>query len=334
MHNPIPALPSYQLAAWAWALRARFRALEIARHALPSLIYATCPPFPHSLTALALGRKLGLPVVIDFRDSWTLDPHAGGGPLKVAAKIALCRWVYPPMESRLFRHANALLMNTPSMEREYGRLYPWALHRMHHVPNGFDETAFADCPGPPARQRPLLLYCGRFAGTPGRSPEVLLLGMRLALDRGLRFDLEILGDDSAMVRTQVRRLGLDPFVRSLPNVRYRTAIREMCAADALVLYQAPGRTQVTPIAGKTFEYLRAGRPILSVAPEGDNTDLVRRYSPASVLVTENDPTRVAEAFAAILQRLDQGAVHPEFASLYNRRNLARQIATVFDRLCS
>lgn len=333
LRNPVSPRLSYQLAAATWASKACNHARKLAQSTPFSIIYVTCPPFPLAPAALALGRELGLPVVVDFRDAWALDPYAGGGLLKEAAQKALCRWVYPPFEANLFRHAHALLMNTPSMEREYRRIYPAAADRMQHVPNGFDETAFVDCPGPPPRKRPVFLYCGGFAPTPGRSPDVLLQGMRLALDRGVTFSLEILGDDSPLVRDAVRRYRLEASVRPLPSVRYRTAIREMCAADALVLYQAPGRTAVSAIAGKTFEYLRAGRPILSIAPEGDNTDLVRRYSPASAFVTDNDPARVAEAFATLLGRLDQGAVHPEFASLYNRRNIARQIAAVFDRLC-
>lgn len=331
--SPVSPRLSYLLAALFWASKACKHARKLAQSTPFSIIYVTCPPFPLAPAALALGRDLALPVVVDFRDAWALDPYAGGGLLKEIAQKALCRWIYPPFEAQLFQQAHALLMNTPSMEREYRRIYPAAADRMLHIPNGFDETAFLDCPAPPPRKRPLFLYCGGFAPTPGRSPDVLLQGMRLALDRGLNFSLEILGDDSPLVRNAIRRYRLEASVRPLPSVRYRTAIREMCAADALVLYQAPGRTPISAIAGKTFEYLRAGRPILSIAPEGDNTDLVRRYSPASAFVTDNDPARVAEAFATLLGRLDQGAVHPEFASLYNRRHIAHQIAAVFDRLC-
>jgi glycosyltransferase involved in cell wall biosynthesis len=332
--TPVPSTVSYQLGAWAWAWRLRETAKVLAVDYAPDLIYASCPPFPHALTAIGLGRTRGIPVVVDFRDAWSLDPHEGKGRLKAAAKRALCRWAYPRLEARVFAQAGAILLNTPTMEREYRLLFASAASRMHLVPNGYDEAAFAGCGGPPRRERPLLRYCGRFAGIAGRSPEILLRGMRLAIDNGLRFDLEILGDDSPMMRVAVRRLGLQEFVQIRPPVSNREAVRAMCEADALVVCQAPGRSGVTPVAGKTFEYLRAGRPILAVVPEGDNADLVRRYAAVAVVVNQECGEKVAAGMAKLLDRLGSGVgvVDAEFIEKYDRRSIAGKVAAVMDHV--
>jgi len=329
-----PERISYQLASWTWAKRMYPRAAAVIREWSPDLIYVSCPPFAHALPAVRLARDAGLPVVVDFRDAWSLDPYADGGWIKHAAKRALCRWVIPPLERKAIAAADAVLTNTPSMHRAYIRAYPDARARIHLVPNGFDETDFGDTREPPPRDRPQLLYCGRFAGVGGRSPDILLQGVRAALDAGRRFDLAILGDDSPALRDAVQRAGLQPSVRQRGLVPHHEAIDAMRHADILVVCQAPGRNDVTAVAGKTFEYLRSGRPILAIVPPGDNADLVRRHAAVHAIVTDEDPSRVAAAIGDLLDRASRVnagmAPDPAFVAEYSRRHIAGRIAAVFD----
>jgi glycosyltransferase involved in cell wall biosynthesis len=330
----VPERVSYQLGAWTWARRMLPRAAGIVRAWRPDVVYASCPPFAHALPAVRLARDARIPAVIDFRDAWSLDPYVSGGRLKQAAKQALCRWVFPPMERRVIESAAAVVMNTPSMHREYGRLYPEAASRMHLVPNGFDEADFDQMADLPLDARPHLLYCGRFTGVGGRSPDVLLRGVRAAIDAGRRFDLDILGDDSAALRDAVRRAGIHESVRQRGLVSHREAIRAMRRADILVVYQAPGRSAVTAVAGKTFEYLRSGRPILAIVPPGDNADLVRRFASVHAIVTDEDPAHVARAIGDLLDQAarsgESAAPDPAFVATYSRRRIAGDIAAILD----
>ncbi|HEV2689240.1 MAG TPA: glycosyltransferase family 4 protein [Bryobacteraceae bacterium] len=333
IRTPIPPRVSYQIGAWMWARRILSRAGAVIRESGLDLIYASCPPFPHGLTAVRLAREAGIPGVVDFRDAWSLDPHLSGGALKQAAKRALCRWVYPGMERRLIESADAIIMNTPSMHREYVGILEGFEHRVHVVPNGFDEADFCRCGEVSRRELPLLLYCGRLTGIGGRSPEILLRAMRAVIDSGRRVELDIVGDDSAMLRRSIQRWGLEGSVRARAAVPHREAIRAMREADVLVVYQAPSRNGVTPVAGKTYEYLRSGRPILAIVPAGDNADLVRRYAGVHAVVSSADSDDVA---AAILDLLDREvcttnlAPNAEFVEKYTRRRIAEQVAGIFD----
>jgi hypothetical protein len=106
----------------------------------------------------------------------------------------------------------------------------------------------------------------------------------------------------------------------------------MRGADILIVYQAPNRNEVTSVAGKTFEYLRSGRPILAVVPPGDNADLVRRYAAVHALVTTENPACVAVGIQDLLNRAS-GVVctgpDPEFLETYSRRGIAERVATIF-----
>jgi hypothetical protein len=132
----------------------------------------------------------------------------------------------------------------------------------------------------------------------------------------------------------VRRLGLQDAVRQHARVFHGDAVRAAREADILVVCQAPGRNDVTAVAGKTFEYLRSGRPILAIVQSGDYADLVRRHAAVDAIVTGEDPARVADAIADLL---DRGACasasiapDPAFVAEYSRRQVAARIAAIFD----
>ena len=68
--------------------------------------------------------------MLDFRDPWTLNPHAGHGPFSAMAAVMARTWA--------IRACDALILNTPGAERLYRTAYPAAAHKMTCIPNGFD----------------------------------------------------------------------------------------------------------------------------------------------------------------------------------------------------
>ena len=331
--TPVPPHISYQLGAWLWAasLLPRVRALLCASRF--DVLYASCPPFPHALSAVRLAREAGIPLIVDFRDAWSLDPYLGGGLPKRLAKRALCRLVYPPLERRMVESAGALVFCTPSMHAAYARLFPSLAGRFHLVTNGFDEADFRGAVERPARDRPLLLYCGRFFGVADRSPDLLLRALRMVVNTGYEIQFEILGDGSPALHRAIRRFGLTDFARARGPVPHSDALRAMRTADILVVSQPPGRNEVTASAGKTYEYLRCGLPILAVVPPGDNADLIRRYAPVHQLVTTREPAAVAEAIRKLVSALPRaGTPNPTFRAQYNRRHIAERMAGIFDEV--
>jgi glycosyltransferase involved in cell wall biosynthesis len=329
----VPERLSYQAAAWAWAARIERIARRLLREAAFDLLYASGPPFAHALAAARLSRAFSLPLVVDFRDAWSLDPFEGGTWPKRFAKRALCRWVYPHFERRVFRAADALVSNTPSMAAAHQTRAQRCdgVHTM--VPNGFDAADFAEPEAHSDRsERVVFLHCGRFDGVAGRSAETLLRALRMVADTGRPVTLHVLGDQSATLRRQVRRFGVQDLVDLASTVPHEDAVRAMRRADILVLYQAAGRGPVTPVAGKTFEYLRSGRPVLAIVPPGDNGALVRAHARHHRLVSPEDLVAVAGAMCELADAHPIATCEPGPAfAQYERRVLTARLAEVFDR---
>jgi glycosyltransferase involved in cell wall biosynthesis len=330
--TPFPERLSYQAAAWVWAACALRVARRLLRGGGFDLLYASGPPFPHVLAAAHVSRARSIPLVVDFRDAWSLDPFEDGAWPKRVAKRALCRWAYPTFERRIFDAADAIVSNTPSMAAAYGPRVRegGAAHAL--VPNGFDGADF----GPADRRRAAtdpvtFLHCGRFGGVAGRSADTLLRALGRAAETGRRVRLRCLGDASATLERAVRRHGVTELVELAPAVAHDAAIEEIRRADVLVLFQAGGRGPVTPVAGKTFEYVRSGRPVLGIVPSGDNHALVEQHAAIHRLVSPGDPAAVAAAMCELADGHPWPTREPGpgFA-MYERRTLTARLAELFD----
>jgi len=66
---------------------------------------------------------------------------------------------------------------------------------------------------------------------------------------------------------------------------------------------------------------------------GDNGELVEKYASAGSIVTSNERTDLRHAVEMAYEARSEArvAIHPEFAEKFSRRELARQLAALFDK---
>jgi glycosyltransferase involved in cell wall biosynthesis len=133
--------------------------------------------------------------------------------------------------------------------------------------------------------------------------------------------------------------GAHRVVRMRGYLSHRDTIALMRSADLLFLpmHNLPHGHPAGIVPGKTYEYLASGRPILAAVPEGDARDLVREVGTGLVCSPDD-----VEGMAGIIRqqlelwRAGRPSVAPDPAVLarYERRTLTRELASVFDALCT
>jgi glycosyltransferase involved in cell wall biosynthesis len=326
----------YALSPYGWCrpLARRARAL-LAERAFDA-IYASCPPFAHASTLVRVAARTKLPLLLDFRDTWALNPYvAGSRPNRL-----FHRYVVPAQEARVLASAQTLVLNTPSALAAYGARYPELKSRFALIPNGYDEADFAEAVPPPASATGALtlVHLGRF-GISGRRADALLEALASVTREGRDVRLRLVGEDSAASRDRARALGIAERVDFMAGVPHRRALEELQRADVVVLYQEAATGAVSAVAGKTHEYLRAGKPILAIAPKGDNLDLVQAMGGCAKLVVQ--PASGAEIADAMRQFADlkqagrlpaRAPAEPEYLREYSRRRLTERLAGLLDAL--
>ncbi|MBI4022805.1 glycosyltransferase [Candidatus Berkelbacteria bacterium] len=304
------------LRGW-WAVHAIPTALRLGRSRHICAIYVNCGPFGPTLTGLVAKLLLHRPLVLDFRDAWSLDPYGRFGPVG-----RTWSWLW---ESVILRFTDRLLLTSPSARTAYLKRYPFLHGRCHCLPNGYDEAFFANLP------KPTDPYPGRtlgYAGTiyPERF-EPLLRGLALVPDLTLHLYGRIFAPEALWALAD--RYNLRPRIVYHGFLPRRELLSELQRLRALVLTQEFwGATTVSPIAGKTYEYLRLGLPILGLMPAGDNATLLRRYGKNVVVVTRPAPRSVARGVRIVLgkRRLEARGLP------FSRQTLTGQLATILDSL--
>jgi glycosyltransferase involved in cell wall biosynthesis len=323
----------YKFALYGWLAPLYYHARKTIKKDRYDLIYVSCPPFPTSFVAARIKRMSALPLVVDYRDAWTLGPYKNSSKM---SKI-ISRILFPWMEKNVLSDVDGLIVNTPSALDGYQAAFPHLNGRIIMVPNGYDEKDFKDYRTGQNKDKMILLHCGRF-GVAGRNPICFLAAIKRLIERQIRIQLRIIGDQGSDFDHRIADLGLSRFVQVVGQVPHRTAIESMGQCDVLVIYQEQYNTQITPIAGKTYEYLRSGKPILAITPPGDNLDLIQQYAHRYETAAPDDAAAVARSVYALYDDWKQDrfkkyeAPQNDYRKLFNREVLAARLAEFFNQI--
>ena len=328
----------YQVYSYGWALRLLMKIPALIKKNKVNAIYVSCPPFPGAIAGAILGKSYNLPVFIDLRDAWSLDPYQEGSKLK---KLVYKR-IFPAIEAAVFLATSRIIVNTPSMLREYRMLYPEQFSKFYLLPNGYDSDDFShlkDATGGVKQNSNVvkIIYTGRF-GIGGRNPVEFLKAIREAIDNGLAINVLILGDQPEYIYDHIRVNHLEKYVSIKQQVPHREALNTINSSDAVLLYQEDSKYQVQAIAGKTFEYIASRKPILCICPPGDNQDVIKSYSANAIVSKGMEASDILISLKALYGVLISGydpdkAIlnEMEYQQLYERKNQAKTLARFFDK---
>lgn len=318
---------------WAsWWLGGVSRGIHMVRKYRPDMIWSTYPIATAHSIGNTISKWTGIPWVADFRDSMT-EPGFPENPTLRGSRLKV--------ERRAVANARAVVFTAPSARAMYAERYAelpderWKL-----ISNGYDEENFRSIEstasiGPSSKI--VLVHSGLL--DPGdRDPSGFFEAVRILKARGeissdtLQINLRATGFNDQYSET-VTRLEIDDIIRLSDPVPYSEALREMLAADGLVLFQA--RCCNHQIPAKVYEYFRANRPILGlVDPEGDTGQLLREADVRHIAPLE-DTQALVDTISTFSQGARAGAlsgVGSTVAEKYSRRNLTKDLARLFDTL--
>lgn len=344
--------------------RPLFAALDrLVAERRPDVLLATAPPFGVSTLACDAARRYRLPLVMDWRDPWTLWRPM---PFPSYAHYRFTR----AREGAALRDANVSVATSHVTRDDWLRLFPSAdPSRLVTIYNGFDREVVEAIPRAAASDDPRrrIVHVGNFYYTPQerrhhaqsvwrqaphrwlfyrprredwlyKSPYFFLRGLRRLADRdaAMLADLRVIfaGPVPAWLPAMLEETGTTGLVESPGWLPHREAAQLARTADALLLTSARVvRGRDYSVYGKTFEYIGLERPILGVLTDGATRDIVDR-SGLGILADPDDPDAVADAIAAVVtapRGTRLRVADPAFVRACDRRAGASRMATVLRR---
>jgi len=282
---------------YLWATPSGIRAgLRLIEQYRPSAIHICADPWSPLLAGLSLKRRTGLPLIVDFRDPWSLQTA------KMALRPRPTRWAVRDVEARVFHAASKIVLNTEECRDAYIAAYRDRIpaDRFIAIRNAFDLGLFEARSVEPSPAF-TVLHFGHFRRlVPG---EPLIRGFaRFVFGEGLspaQTRLRLVGTVRPEDESLIRMLSLEPFVDLLPPTPYREALALLRSADALALVTVGGMALTVP--AKLYDYLAARRPILAITDQPEPGRIVAE-SDAGIVASPSDPEQVAAALAQLRAR--------------------------------
>lgn len=269
----ISAFPDRWISWWPHGV---ITCMHLVKKYRPSVIWSTYPVATAHLIAMTIKRLTGLPWLADFRDPMIQDGRSVPG---VHQKIY--QWV----ETKTIQHSSIGVFVTKSTTEHYARNYPWKSQGYWQmIQNGYDEDLFLACQDRYQQQREIakgdsikLVHSGILYSR-GRNPSAFFKAIRSYLLKGggpVEITLRAPGTEIDF-HDWISSYGLQGVIKIKPPISYVDAIEEMMQADALLLLQGSEFNRQVP--AKSYEYIRAGHPILALTDaQGETAQFLKKW---------------------------------------------------------
>jgi glycosyltransferase involved in cell wall biosynthesis len=277
----------------------------VDREAIDSVV-VNVPPFSILKVGIALKRKFPhLKLICDFRDDWVgyylkqID-HPSGEKIRRAQEL----------EAEAVDVSSYVSTVTEQWVNQMRSRYPrQPASKFIYTPNGYDPEMFRDFSSrSPAGEKMVVTYFGTVHNNRIYSPDNYLDAIETLPDE-LRTQIEtrfigrVVRDAEPSLRrtrTTVHRLG---FMPKLQGIRY---LQE--TDFVLLIATDPGSH-----AGKLFDYLGSGKPILALSPPGGEIDRLLQRTRSGWCADPWDKKAIQQMIVFAYQRLKQGGgiIHPD-----------------------
>ncbi len=325
-----------EMVLWAErAVRAVLGSPEARRVALASVGSPSAMLALRNIKASDAGRRIR--TVVDFRDFWALNqrrdvPDDRRLDGRVERRL--------DFERDVLRTVDGVVVVSNEYRRRLLEAYPWLSEsRVLVAENGFVEQDFEVVEARLASSRRNPAFTIRYTGylLEDHDPATFFEGLALLKKRSPRLFSELrfeyYGGGPAYAKELAERHGVGEACVSQPYVPHARAIELMLTADALYLPFAGGEGT---IGGKTYEYLRSGRPLIATLHACDEPRLLLERFGVRGLIPKGDSALVAARLEALISgwlegRREEGA-SPELLMSIERGRQTAMLSEWLQRL--
>ncbi len=318
-----------------WVPFALAEALRLHMERPFDVVYTTTPPRAAPLVGLLMKNLCRVPWVSEFMDPW----YPQVGPW-YPAHTRLRLWADARLHSHLMHSADKVVVMMQGHADELMQQEGLPAEKFAVVRNGFWEEDFAALEDTPTDALPpgyihLSHFGTVYRGNEGEFFEALADLVRECPDLKSRLRLNIVGYPHEGIIRSIRGSVLNDIAEIRGFVEDRSQIlRMMRSSDFLMVFWGRPEHSRQAIAGKTYDYLRVGRPILAVTRPGGVQQLVEGAEAGWVLPPD-EPARIKEMLRTILSKYQKSNVpprprRPEFVAQFRWDCQGAKLARIFD----
>ncbi len=317
-----------------WIEPAIKKGVEIIEKKDVRLIFSTAPPFSNHIIGRDLKKRTNLPLVLDYRDSWTQNHF-------MTDLSGWQRRIMERMEASCLKEANGVVGLDDFM------LYQMKLQnsdkktKFEVIPHGFDPEDFENDESTSFSKKKgklNILYSGLFYEA--NQPDLFLQAIKKIFEEHPEWvhsiHLHFQGGLDKRITTFIQKLGLSNHVSDYGYVNHKLAVQNIQKADLLWMISnfSPELKQIK--SGKLFEYFGTGKPVLGLIHEGVAAELLDQYG-AGFRANPDSLKAISAQIEAIMKLWESDSLpkaNDEFVQKFDRRKLTKELASFFDVISS
>jgi glycosyltransferase involved in cell wall biosynthesis len=314
-----------------WLPFAVLSGTKVIRKENIDVIYVTAPIWTSLLIGYLLKKRTGKPLVVDFRDPWTINPFK-----KTLTKVH--SRIENFLERRVLASADYVVTVSQPYRRKLIEKYPFLKNKFEIIMNGFDPADFKNLKRHPLQGKKLtIVHTGSFYSL--RTPNSFLFALKKLVQEKpyLREQIEVkfVGNSGKVAPVVVDKLGLKDMVHFIGYIPHERCIELMANSHVLLLIKASEGDKTSGIVtGKIFEYLGSGRPVLALTPkESIVADIVQS---ANAGLVASDVEEIKNAIFEFYEQWTEGklSASTDMAGIerYNRKVQTRELAEIFEKV--
>jgi len=314
-----------------WKKKALALGSEIIEKNNIDIIYSTAPPYTDFLIAVKLKQKYGIPVVLDYRDSW-IDCPNNFYPTPIHKNM------HRKMEDYVLRIADGAITINSRIKELIIEKYPFVDdENIKVIPQGFDSEDFTAADGfKPENEKFRITYSGSFLNyyTPKHFLDALKQIFNNRPDVRDKIEAMFIGTFPDEYKKYAEDNGISSSLNFTGYVEHSTVTRFLC--NSHVLWMMINKTERSDLhsTGKLYEYFGAHRPIIACVPDGVARNSLQGYG-AVILTQPDDVHAIADAILKYYDMyLNKSLPVPDenFISNYDRKTLTGRLSQLFDEV--
>lgn len=298
------------------------------------LVYTTSGPYSDHVVGYYYKNKFNKPWVCDFRDEWSNNPYFNYNKDEIMFKII------KSMEETFVQTADLILTTTPLATENYRRIFSLPTDKVVTITNGYDELDFSKIVKKvKMNEKFTIVHNGMLYMI--RTPRTFLLALASLIEKGaidkgkvqVQFSFT---ENREQWLLESRQLGLEECVTFSDYTEHSVSLQKASEATVLLLIVGPGEKNKSVYPGKIFEYLRLGKPIISLSPIGGVVDTLIQQTKRGYNVDFDNIRGIEQSILQLYKKWEKSRSEdlPVSAEIrrYERKQLTGKLAKQFDKV--
>lgn len=299
----------------------------ILEHNITTVI-TTSPPHSTQLIGSKLKDNLNIKWVMDLRDPWT-DIYY----YKQLYHTAFAKRADSNYEKKVLTQADKMIVVSNIIKDQFLKKAPGIdSTKFSVIPNGFDELDFDDS-GQYERSNFIITYTGTISND-YHIDSFLHAVKRLTEEiNENQIILRFVGVVTDYYKTIIHNIGLSEITEYKGYVTHKKSVEYLHQSTALFLAIPDVKNNDGILTGKLFEYLGAGRPVISIGPVNGEAAMIIKKCEAGKMFDYNDEDNIYTYLSDLFQRWNRGEntnIKNEQVKMYTRKHLTKELSSLID----